>query len=323
MGVKSRTQIAFGNKVNLDSAIESKKIDEKDIFCLNDSDEIGWTDGNNKPHFASGRTKSDIEVNGIDTLGVADKNVIPNGSSLDDVIKMIVQKQIHPIYKAPVLEFTNAVDEVEFEVGSTVNYNLKASFFQNDAGTLTTIRILKDGESVSEFATSPRTYAGSLVITDNPVVFTAEAEYADGDIKQDNLGNDDPVGQIKADTLVSDKIVLTGKRYNFFGTVNEAKKEFTSDEIRSLSSKSFDKEFTIEVPDGGQTIVFAVPASYGDATITYREAGNIDVTRKFEKTGTQVADARGGSNGLMVYNIYIYTMKVGAVSDMTFDVKFA
>lgn len=323
MGVKSRTQIAFGNKVNLDNAIASKKIDEKDIFCLNDSDEIGWTDGDNKPHFASGRTKNDIEVNGIDTLGIADKEVIPNGSSLDDVIKMIVQKQIHPAYKAPVLEFTNAIDEVDFEVGSTVKFDLKASFFQNDAGSLTTIKILKDGESVSEFATSPRTYTGSLVITDTPVVFTASAEYADGDIKQDNLGNDDPVGQIKAGTLVSDKIILTGKRYNFFGTVNENKKEFTSDEIRSLSGKTFDKEFMIDVPVNGQSIIFAVPASYGDATITYREAGNINVTKKFVKSGVQVADARGGVNGLMVYNVYVYSMAVGAATTMTFDVKFA
>lgn len=315
---KSRTQIAFGTSSRLDTAIESKVIDEKDLFCLSDNDQMGWTDENNIPHFATSRTKDDITVKGVEGLGLSNKEIIPAGSSIDEVVQMLVQKIVHPEYKLPTISMVSTGDSDEDkEVGSSINLALKVDFTQNDAGVASKITISKDGESISEFVEDSHTYYASLQLTDKPIEYFATAEYNDGAIKQNNLDEDDSTGAIKAGSIESKKITFTGKYYNFFGTVNEAKSEFTSDEIRALD-KSFNKSFTIAVPIGGQTIVFAIPADIELSKVGYREIGGMSIASKFTKTGMQVADAAGN---MKVYSLYTYSMKVGAATNMTIDVE--
>ena len=68
-------------------------------------------------------------------------------------------------------------------------------------------------------------------------------------------------------------------------------------------------------------ITCSIVAFFRDITqIKYEETNDIGALSKFTKTQVQVADARGGSNGLMNYKVYSYGMAVPAPAAMTFTV---
>ena len=80
--------------------------------------------------------------------------------------------------------------------------------------------------------------------------------------------------------------------------------------------------FTINVAVGQQYIAFAYPADLRDVTnVTYVEANDSGMASNFTKTTVNVADARGGENGLKSYKVYTYAMAVAAAAPMTFTVK--
>lgn len=320
----SKTQIGFGNKSNLSKAIEDGKLDEYDLLCLNDTDEMGWIDKNKVTHTATSRTKEDIKVMGVSGLGKADQQVIPAGSSLDEIIKMLVQKQVHPTYKAPTMGFAKTVDasKTDYEAGSTVSVALRTTYTQNDGGAITQLNVLKNGTSVHTADSAPADYTESLVLGDETVSYTATIAYADGAVKKDNFGENDSYGQIKAGTLKSPTTLrYVGKRNRFYAAKTGSQTEFTSDELRALAGKTFNTGFTINVPVGAQTIVFAIPSTQADPKVRYEEANDNNAITKFTKTTVQVADARGGENGMIAYKLFVYAMATPAAAAMTFIIK--
>lgn len=66
----------------------------------------------------------------------------------------------------------------------------------------------------------------------------------------------------------------------------------------------------------------AYPAQYGDLQkVTYVEANDGGMAANFEKELVDVADARGGENGLMSYKVFTYKMAVPAAAPMTFVIE--
>ena len=79
--------------------------------------------------------------------------------------------------------------------------------------------------------------------------------------------------------------------------------------------------FNINVAVGQQYIAFAYPATLRDVNnVTYVEANDSGMAANFTKTTIDVADARGGENGLKSYKVYTYAMAVPAAAGMTFKV---
>lgn len=317
----------FGSKERLDAAIESGAINQYDTIHL-DNGEFGWMDGSNNLVMNTPRTQTDIVVNGVTGLGVEDGGTIPAGLTMDQFVKMMVQKAIHPTYTAPKITFVNNSGTAAgtYEAGTTIYPKIKATFTQNNAGALSGISVTKDGSEVGTSTTSPYEFVGEeFVIGDSSVSFQAKASYADGDVLNNNLEQPDAVGQIMAGTISSSNVTFTGARNAFYGTTVGELGTVDSGVVRGLANKKISPkagtvlEFKVAV--GQQNIIFAYPSTIRDVNqVTYVEANDNNMAVNFTKTTVQVADARGESNGLMDYKVYTYHIAAPAEAEMTFKV---
>lgn len=319
---------AFGTKGNIAAALEAGTIDEYDILYLGDTQEIGWINKNGEAVISTSRTQNEITVNGVTGLGIGNGEVIPAGKSLEEIVKMLVQKAVPATYTKPTVAIANNGGQANgnVEAGTSITPKLKATFTKNDAGALSAISILKGGVAVEEGTVSPLTYDGeAIVIGDETITFTASATYGDAPVKTNNLGNESKENWFAGDTITSSAYSITGKRNAFYGTGVGDLPEVTSDMVRDLNDKKLNPAagttFSIDVEVGQQYIVFAYPATLRDVNkVTYVEANDGGMASSFTKHTIDVADARGGENGLMSYKVYTYAMAVPAAAPMTFTV---
>ena len=318
---------AFGSKENIEAAKASGAINERDILFL-DNREVGWIDKNGNTVMSTSRTQEAVTVNGVTGLGIANGETIPAGISFDEFVKMVVQKAIPATYTKPTLSLANNGGQASgnVEAGSSITPKLKATFTKNDAGDLESI-VIKQGETeVANGTESPLTYSGeAIVIGDETITFTASADYGDAPVKQNNLGADSKENWFEGATVSSSGYSITGKRNLFYGTGVGAVPEVTSDMVRGLVNTKLaptqGHSFNINVAVGQQYIAFAYPATLRDVNnVTYVEANDSGMAANFTKTTIDVADARGGENGLMSYKVYTYAMAVPAAAAMTFKV---
>lgn len=318
---------AFGSKANIETAKTNGTIGPQDVLFL-DNREIGWIAKDGTTVMSTSRTQEAITVNGVTGLGIANGATISAGTSLDDFVKMVVQKAIPATYTKPSVSIANNGGQASgnVEAGTTISPKLKATFTKNDAGDLTSIVIKKGGTEVANGTESPLTYTGDdVVIGDESITFTASATYGDAPVKTNNLGQESKENWFAGGTVNSGNYTITGKRNLFYGTGVGSVPEVTSDMVRGLANKKLapaaGTSFNINVAVGQQYIAIAYPASLRDINnVTYVEANDSGMASSFTKTTIDVADARGGSNGTMSYKVYTYAMAVPAAAAMTFKV---
>lgn len=318
---------AFGSKENIETAKAAGTINPYDILHLSNG-ETGWVDKNGNTVISTPRTQEAITVNGVTGLGINNGATIAAGTSLEEFVKMVVQKAIPATYTHPSLSLGNNGGQAagNVEAGSTVTPKLRATFNKNDAGDLTSIVIKQGGTEVATGSTSPLDYAGeAVVIGDETISYSASANYADAPVKNNNLGQESKENWFAAGTVTSGTFSISGKRNLFYGTGVGAAPEVTSDMVRGLANKKLapaaGTSFNVNVAVGQQYIVIAYPASIRDLNnVTYVEANDSGMASNFTKSTIDVADARGGENGLMTYKVYTYAMAVPAAAGMTFKV---
>lgn len=256
---------------------------------------------------------------------------IASNTSIDTILKKLLQKAIPATYNKPTVSLNNngGTSSGTYEVGSTITPKLKATFTKNDAGGLTTISILQGNTTKKTGTTSPLEYTGdAFVIGDETVTFSASASYSAAPAKNNNLGDPSTENQFGAGSCSSGNYSITGARQLFWFTGTGTLPTLTSNFIRGtngangkLLDPSDGYSFNIKVNEGQQYIVIAYPADLRDITqIKYVEANDSNMANNFTKTQKQVADARGGENGLKDYKVYIYSMPVPAAAVMNFEV---
>lgn len=318
---------AFGSKENIDTAKAAGTINAYDVLHLSNG-ETGWIDKEGNTVMATPRTQEAITVNGVTGLGIANGATIAAGTSLEEFVKMVVQKAIPATYTKPSLSLGNNGGQAagNVEAGTTVTPKVRATFNKNDAGNLETIVIKKGGTEVATGTTSPLDYAGeAVVIGDETISYSASATYAAAPVKNNNLNQPSKENWFDAGTVTSGTFSISGKRNLFYGTGVGDAPAVTSDMVRGLANKKLapaaGTSFNINVAVGQQYIVIAYPASIRDLNnVTYVEANDSGMASNFTKTTINVADARGGENGLMSYKVYTYAMAVPAAAGMTFKV---
>lgn len=318
---------AFGSKANIETAKASGAINERDILFL-DNQEIGWIDKDGNTVMSTSRTQADISVNGVTGLGIANNATIPAGTSFDELVKMLVQKPIPATYTKPTLSLANNGGQASgnVEAGTSITPKLKATFTKNDAGNLTAIAIKKGSTDVATGTTSPLTYEGeTIVIGDETITFNASATYGDAPVKNNNLGQESKENWFAGSTVSASAYSITGKRNLFYATGVGSVPTVTSDMVRGLVNTKLAPyqgySWSINVAVGQQYIAFAYPADLRDVNnVTYVEANDSGMASNFTKTTINVADARGGENGLKSYKVYTYAMAVPAAAAMTFKV---
>lgn len=318
---------AFGSKENVDAAKANGTLGPNDVLFL-DNREIGWISKDGETVMSTSRTQEAITVNGVTGLGIADGATISAGTSLDEFVRMVVQKAIPATYTKPSVSIANNGGQASgnVEAGTTISPKLKATFNKNDAGDLVSISIKKNGTDVATGTESLLDYNGEgIVIGDESITFSASATYGDAPVKNNNLGAESKENWFAGGTVNSSNYVVTGKRNLFYGTGVGSVPEVNSGMVRGLVNKKLapaqGTSFNINVAVGQQYIVFAYPATLRDVNnVTYVEANDGGMASSFNKLVIDVADARGGSNGIMNYKVYTYEMAVPAAAAMTFKV---
>lgn len=318
---------AFGSKENIETAKATGAIDAYDVLHLSNG-ELAWIDGENNTVINTPRTQTDIVVNGVTGLGIGNGQTISAGATIDELIKMLVQKPVPATYTKPSLSIANNGGQASgnVEAGTTISPKLKATFTQNDAGDLISISILKGSDAVAEGTESPLEYNGEdIVVGDTTITFKASAAYGDAPVKTNNLGQESKENWFSGSTINSGNYSIAGKRNLFYGTGVGSVPTITSDVVRGLANTklapSAGTTFNISVAVGQQYIIFAYPADLRDVNnVTYVEANDGGMAGNFTKTTINVADARGGENGLKSYKVYSYAMAVPAAAGMTFKV---
>ena len=328
MAVK-KSKVGFGRREDIESAKSSGLIDEYDILLL-DNGEVGWLDAEKETVINTPRTQTSIQVNGVTGLGIENGSTIDAGKTIDEIVKMLVQKSVPATYTKPTVALANNGGQAAgaVEAGTSVTPKLRATFTQNDAGALTKLEVLKGGSSVGTGSASPYDYSGSaIVIGDESITFTAKATYGEGAIKNDNLGQPSPNGHIAAGSITSSNYTITGQRKAFWGSGTGTVDNATSDQIRKLTNARLNvtagTNISLKVETGQQYIMFALPSPRTLKQIIYDDLGDKGMLSSFTKTTVQVADARGGSNGLMDYNCYVYNLSVPCSAPMNFTFVIA
>jgi len=327
MANEKMTKHAFGAKANIETAISSGAVDAYDVLHL-DNGEFAWIDKDGNLVMNTPRTQGDIVVNGVTGLGIANGSTIAAGTSIDDIVKALVQKPIPATYTKPTVSLANNGGQASgnVETGTSITPKLKATFTKNDSAGLTSLVIKQGSNNVVEGTSSPQVYDGeAVVIGDETITFTASADYEAATVKKNNLGQESKENWFDAGTATSSAYSITGKRNLFYGTGVGDLPTINSENVRKLSGTKLNPtqghNWTINVAVGQQYIIFAYPATLRDVnTVEYVEANDKGMASSFTKSTIDVADARGGENGLMSYKVYSYRMAVPAAAAMTFKV---
>ena len=326
-----------GKEGNIAQAITEGKINGSDFVVTSDTDNLIYVNkeqvgeeeklvqhilGNNA------KTKQALTVNlgdGGALGGFSTNDEISAGTSLDDIIKKLLVKRIPATYTRPTVSIA-CPKAGSYEVGTSVEVGVTGTFKQNDGGAVTKMQVIKNGATPAalESATSPITYAETLSVSDGNTTYKVIAEYAQGAIKKDNLGDNSPAGRIEAGSVTSSTSTITGFRKAFYGAGLGDPAITTSDNIRALghSANAVKKgtTFSISVPEGQQFAVFAYPKSIGEvAQVMYVETNDTGASSKFTRSEVNVCGATAEQDAIAYY-VYSYKMAVPASANMTFKV---
>ena len=321
-----------GASTGIESKIEDGTINESDMVITSDTDELYYIDSTKTPHaLGSSKSTEEVEVNlgsGGSVGGLATGDTIPAGTTLDELITMLTQKSVPATYTQPgvTCRVSSGTAAGSYEVGTEINTTLQATFTQNDAGALTTLAINKSGggEPIISGGTSPQTTdPQTFTLGEETVSFTATASYAAGAIKNDNLGNPSPEGQIQAGSKTSAAVSFVGKRNLFYGTGTGATPEMSSELVRGLANKKLGPangtSFNINVAAGQQYVVIAYPATLRNLTKCFYVEQNTDLVENFALQTKSVQGANGAAGA--DYKVYVYSMAIPAAAGMTLQVQ--
>lgn len=322
-----------GNEADIDAKIADSTINSSDFVVTADTDKLIYIDADLSKHELGGggdtETTEEHEVQlgtGGSIGGLETGDTIPVGTTLDELIQMLTQVSVPATYTQPgvTCRVSSGTSAGNYEVGTEINTTVQGTFTQNDAGALTSIEIKKNSSSVLSSPTSPvTTDAQVFTLGDETVTFTATATYAEGAIKNDNLGQPSPEGHIQAGSKTSSGVSFTGKRNLFYGTGVGAVPELTSEVVRGLTGKQLAPSngtvFNINIAVGQQYVIFAYPATLRDVNqVMYVETNDTGMATSFTKSNISVQGANGAAGA--DYKVYSYGMATPAQAPMTFKV---
>ena len=315
----------YGNKAKIEEAKTTGVINEGDFVVTKDTDEFAFITPSGETRFLKSKSSKEYTLKGTDLGALKNGQTIPKEIDMDGLLSLITQKSIPATYTKPTVSLANNAGTASgnVEAGTSVTPKLRATFNKNDAGNLTAISIKKANVSVKDGSSSPLDYTGeAIVVGDETITFTATASYGDGEIKNDNLGQPSPNGQIKAGTVNSSGYSFTGQRNSFWGSGLGTVDSPTSEIARNLANKRLNltsgTRVSMKVEKGQQNIMFALPEPRTLTQVIYDDLGDKGMLSSFKKSTVQVADAREGQNGLKNYNCYVYNLATPCAAAMNF-----
>lgn len=276
-----------------------------------------------------------------DSTGQA--TVSANGKNVIEMLQGVLAKEDNPKSTNPTTTFTTGGSSGEvgskynlptatFKVTSVGNYTYGSkdasgnkygasdtgvTFAVNDV-TITQGKNTKKNDSVlklnSTLSLAATSDSAETLFGDTSVSysFSATANYTESDrVPITNLGNKVDSLKIKSGTITQNcSATFTGWRKMFMGHLTNASTALTSDNIRALSlvnKQVSTSAQTFTVPVGTAKIVVAAPKGYVISKVEYFTMSWEEFSGFVSAPAVNVADARGGSNGLKEYNVFTYT----------------
>lgn len=275
------------------------------------------------------------DSSGQATVSASGKNVV-------EMLQGVLTKEDNPSVTKPTISFTTSNGNGEvgskyslptatLKVTSVGNYTYgskdtaNVKYSASDTGVVfnigdVTIKQGGDSKKNDSIMKINNTLALTASSTDETLygdsavsyAFSATANYTESDrVPTTNLGNKVESLQIKSGELMANcTSTFTGWRKMFMGSLADAGTELTSDVIRALNlvnKQIATTAQTFTVPVGAAKIVVAAPSGYTISKVEYFTMSWEEFAGFSEAPTVQVADARGGSNGLKTYNIFTYT----------------
>ena len=254
-----------------------------------------------------------VELGAGATLGgfkTGDK--IAKDMTVENIVKKLLMKQVPPTYTQPSVAIANNAGSAagNYEIGSTLDVKLRATFTKNDAGALTNIQFKKNSADAGDaVTTTPADYTEEALSLIATTTYSATATYAEGAVKQDNLGEDYPTGHIAAGSKNTTNYVFTPYRQGYFAGYTSDTADLTSDAIRNLQTKANAAykagSFKVTVNAGAKRVIIAAPATNAGVTKILNESAlNADVTATFTKSTIDVEGAN--KHAAITYNVWTY-----------------
>ena len=290
-----------------DTSITPNVTYKSGLYCYNASNSK-WVNALGNSSGGSAELEDDVTAIGVSIGSVNDGDTLLKGMSFTDFAKKILQKRIAPTYINPSVSLsTNAKSVLERD--SSVTIVITPSFTQNDAGAVTGYELFRNGVSIYT-DTTVSVYTDSITnLSGTYIQYTCKVTYADGAIKNDNMGDPDTTGQILAGSITgtASKINIALKYYYGNSATNA---------ISSLSSLTgvldTKKDWHLSYTANDEYLMLAYDSSYGDLSKIYDQ-------NKFDNTTSWTATTL--TSGAFTYNVYVTNNKV-TCSDFSYDFKF-
>lgn len=286
-------------------------------------------------------TPEDIQV--TTAVGeLAANTIVDAGTNFAELLIKILSQSKDPAKTDPSItafSVTNSGSGKDFEAGTSITPKWTATFnagsytykstISNEtikpvSGTGVTVNsysVTKDGV---EIGTVKDGSASAFVLEDDTVNFKIIANYSDGNYALTNL-NKLPETEVRIAAGTAEKTAtITTYRKMFAGGTTAS--DIDSALIRGLgsSTKSSTSGMEFKANVGDTKVVFAYPSNlttktpkFEYFTMAWESVGG------FTKLGTvEVADARGGENGLKEYTVYTYTPAAPYAAETKYKVSF-
>ena len=243
-----------------------------------------------------------VSINVDLELDVDSDEAIANSAVTTVVNQILSVIAVAPTYSEPTASLSNITPNRR-EVGQTFNLALSVGFTQNDAGSATEYRLLKDGVVEVTSATSISTTLSNVVVALGSTEFRGEVDYTQGPIKVNNLGINDATGRINGGTRSATR-TLNGSLIQFFGSRVSA--PTTSAQTRTLPLTSFDNVNILDLVTGttNRFFIVAIPATKTITEVLDIGNLNVNITSEYVLTNTTFnVDDIGGTP--RTYKLYV------------------
>jgi len=261
-----------------------------------------------------------VSLSGGKTLGrVLNGQVIPcftNNFSVQEMFEYIAIESVFPTYT--LATFTLSQNQTQNgEVGESLSNVLTATYTQNDAGTLTTIRITRNGSDLTpNGGTSPFSKTNAVTRILGNITYQAFCNGNAGALKPVPPGNlpdsrtpifgNPNAPQAAFTNFASNQVLISGFYKIFYG--NSAAVPTNSAEVRALpSNRLINAGNTFTLSTGTTNNIFTVALPPGKSLLSVKDANNFEISTFFIPSTFDVNDAGGTP---VSYTVYTYTNSI-------------
>lgn len=301
------------------------------------------TDGNYSA--ANVYLKEDVTVT-TKTGELAVNAVVTAGTSIQDMMVQMLSQSKNPTKTNPsvsAFSVTNNGSGDTFEAGTSItpkwdstfsagSYTYKSTASKDTITPVTGTGVSATGWTITQDGTSIGTTedgtGAAFILGDSNVTFKCKADYSNGNYALTNLNKlPETDVRITAGTTPEKSDTIYTFRKMFAGGVTNAAAAVDSALIRGLgtgvSATTAATEFKANV--GDTKLYFAYPSSLSTKEPTFEYftmswEGFAGFTKR--TNAVNVADVRGGENGLKAYTVYEYTPAGAFESETKFRVSF-